>query len=63
MFVGKNWRSYTSKIELETKFKAGFLFVNGDFVTQNRNITIVEGQYVFHVSYTLGCEQKRVLID
>ena len=50
----KNW--------IGNKFLVGFLFVNGAFGNQNHNITSVEGQYVFHVSCTLGCEQKRVLI-
>ena len=51
----KNW--------IGNKFLVGFLFVNWAFGNQNHNITIVEGQYVFHVNCTLGCEQKRVLID
>ena len=44
-------------------FHLGILFVNEAFVPQNRIITIVEGQNRFDVSCTLGCEQKRVLID
>ena len=45
------------------QFHLGILFVNEAFVPQNRIITIVEGQNRFDVSCTLGCEQKRVLID
>ena len=51
------------KKRIGNKFYLEFLFVNGAFGTQIRNVTIVEGQYVFHVSCTLGYDQNRVLIE
>ena len=44
-------------------FSPGILTVYGVFGTNNRNIPIAVGQFMLHVSCSLGCEQKGFLIE